>query len=107
MQNFVFFLIAAFSEIFGCYSFWAWLKLGKSLLWVIPGLFFLVIFAITLTKIDASNAGRVYAAYGGIYILISLLWLWLVEGVQPDKWDLLGVTVSLIGTFVILFSPHH
>ena len=106
MQTFVFFLIAALGEISGCYTFWAWLKLGKSIYWVIPGLLALVIFAIALTKIDASNAGRVYAAYGGIYILSSLVWLWLVEGVNPDKWDLLGVAISVIGTIVILFSPH-
>jgi small multidrug resistance family-3 protein len=106
MQTFVFFLIAALGEISGCYTFWAWLKLGKSIYWVIPGLFALVIFAVALTKIDASNAGRAYAAYGGIYILSSLVWLWLVEGVRPDRWNLLGVTISLIGTIVILFSPH-
>ena len=66
----------------------------------------LVFFAFALTKIDASNAGRVYAAYGGIYILSSILWLWLVENVKPDRWDLLGVSISLVGTIVILFSPH-
>lgn len=107
MQTFVFFLIAALGEISGCYTFWAWLKLGKSIFWVVPGLFALVIFAVALTKIDASNAGRIYAAYGGIYILSSLVWLWLIEGVKPDMWDLLGVTTSIIGTLVILFSPHH
>lgn len=106
MQTFVFFLIAALGEISGCYAFWAWLKLGKSIFWVIPGLFALILFAVALTRIDASNAGRVYAAYGGIYILSSLIWLWMIEGVKPDKWDLLGVTISVIGTVVILFSPH-
>lgn len=106
MQTFVFFLIAALGEISGCYTFWVWLRLGKSIYWVIPGLFALVLFAVALTKIDASNAGRVYAAYGGIYILSSLVWLWLIEGVKPDKWDLVGVTISVIGTVVILFSPH-
>jgi len=74
--------------------------------WVILGLFALVIFAVAFTKIDASNAGRVYAAYGGIYILSSLVWLWLVDSVRPDKWDLLGATISLIRTIVILFSSH-
>lgn len=106
MPAFVFFLIAALGEILGCYSFWAWLKLGKSIVWIIPGLFALVIFAVALTRIDASNAGRVYAAYGGVYILSSLIWLWLVEGVKPDQWDLLGVILSVAGTLVILFSPH-
>lgn len=106
MQTLIFFLIAALGEISGCYTFWAWLRLGKSIFWVVPGLLALVIFAAALTKIDASNAGRVYAAYGGIYILSSIICLWLVEGVKPDKWDFLGVTISLIGTGVILFSPH-
>lgn len=106
MQTFVFFLFAALGEISGCYAFWAWLRLGHSILWIIPGILALIIFAFALTKVDASNAGRVYAAYGGFYILSSLFWLWLAEGVKPDKWDLLGVTFSLMGTFVILFSPH-
>ncbi|HEY9906822.1 MAG TPA: YnfA family protein [Thermosynechococcaceae cyanobacterium] len=106
MQTFVFFLLAALGEISGCYAFWSWLRLGRSVLWVIPGVLALIGFAFALTKIDASNAGRVYAAYGGVYILSSVLWLWLVENVKPDRWDLLGVAISLVGTIVILFSPH-
>jgi small multidrug resistance family-3 protein len=106
MQTLVFFLLAALGEISGCYTFWAWLRLEKSILWTIPGILALIIFATALTKVDASNAGRVYAAYGGIYILSSLFWLGLVEGVKPDRWDLLGVTISLFGTIVIVFSPH-
>ena len=101
-----FFLLAALGEISGCYAFWAWVRLEKSILWVVPGILALISFALSLTQVNASNAGRVYAAYGGIYILASLVWLWLIEGVKPDKWDLLGVTISLIGTAVILLSPH-
>lgn len=106
MQTFFFFLLAALGEISGCYAFWAWLRLEKSIFWIIPGVSALIIFAFALTKVDASNAGRVYAAYGGFYILSSLFWLWLAEGVKPDKWDLLGVTFSLLGTITIFFSPH-
>lgn len=106
MRSFVLFLIAALGEISGCYAFWAWLRLGKSIFWLVPGIISLIIFACVLTKVDASNAGRVYAAYGGIYVLSSLFWLWLAEGVKPDKWDLLGVTICLSGTFVILFGAH-
>ena len=106
MHTFFFFLLAALGEIFGCYAFWVWLRLEKSIFWIIPGVSALIIFAFALTKVDASNAGRVYAAYGGFYILSSLFWLWLAEGVKPDKWDLLGVTFSLLGTITILFSPH-
>jgi small multidrug resistance family-3 protein len=106
MRTFLFFLLAALGEISGCYAFWAWLKLGKSIFWIIPGIIALIIFAYALTRVDASNAGRVYAAYGGIYILSSLFWLWLAEGVKPDKWDLFGVSISLVGTIVILFGSH-
>ena len=106
MRSFIFFLIAALGEIAGCYAFWAWLRLGKSIFWLIPGIISLIIFASVLTRVDASNAGRVYAAYGGIYILSSVFWLWLAEGVKPDKWDLLGATISLLGTLVILFGVH-
>ena len=104
MLSFVFFLVAALGEISGCYAFWAWLRLGKSIFWLIPGIIALIIFASVLTRVDASAAGRAYAAYGGIYILSSLFWLWLVEGVKPDKWDLLGATICLLGTLVILFG---
>ena len=106
MTSFLFFLLAALGEITGCYAFWAWLRLGKSSLWIVPGIICLIVFASALTRVDASNAGRAYAAYGGIYILSSLFWLWLVEGVKPDKWDLLGVTICLSGTLVILFGTH-
>ena len=106
MATLAFFLLAALAEISGCYAFWVWVRLEKSILWIVPGILALISFALSLTQVNASNAGRVYAAYGGIYILGSLVWLWLVEGVKPDKWDLLGVTISLMGTVVILFSPH-
>ena len=76
------------------------------MLWIIPGTLALIGFAYVLTRVDASNAGRVYAAYGGIYMLSSLFWLWLAEGVRPDRWDLLGVGISLVGTTVILFGAH-
>jgi small multidrug resistance family-3 protein len=106
MFSFLLFLVAALGEITGCYAFWAWLRLGKSVFWILPGIICLIIFASVLTRVDTSNAGRAYAAYGGIYILSSLFWLWLAEGVKPDKWDLLGATICLSGTLVILFATH-
>ncbi|MBY6242997.1 YnfA family protein [Methylosinus sp. Sm6] len=93
------------AEIAGCFSFWAWLRLGKSLLWLAPGMVSLALFAYLLTLVDSSAAGRAYAAYGGVYITASLLWLWLVEGTRPDRWDLTGVTICLIGAGVILLGP--
>ncbi len=99
------YILAAFAEIGGCFAFWAWLRLGKSPLWLLPGLLSLIFFAWLLTRIDADFAGRAYAAYGGIYILVSLAWLWMVEGNRPDQWDVMGATICVIGALVIVFGP--
>jgi small multidrug resistance family-3 protein len=105
MASFGFYVAAAFAEIAGCFTFWAWLRLGRSALWVLPGLASLALFAFLLTRVDAAFAGRAYAAYGGIYIGASLLWLWLIEETRPDGWDLLGVAVCLAGAALILWGP--
>ncbi len=96
---------AAFAEIAGCFAFWAWARLGKSALWLLPGMVALALFAWLLTRVDSEAAGRAYAAYGGVYIAASLLWLWLVEGLRPDRWDLAGSALCLIGAGLILFGP--
>jgi small multidrug resistance family-3 protein len=96
---------AAVAEIAGCFAFWAWLRLGKSAFWLLPGVASLVLFAILLTRVDSSFAGRAYAAYGGIYIAASLLWLWLAEGAKPDRWDLIGASACLAGAALILWGP--
>ncbi len=75
------------------------------MLWVVPGLVSLAIFAWLLTLVDTAAAGRAYAAYGGVYILSSLIWLWSVEGVRPDRWDAIGAMICLVGAAVILFAP--
>ncbi|KGF72951.1 membrane protein [Neosynechococcus sphagnicola sy1] len=106
MKSLLIFAIAALAEISGCYTFWRWLRLGNSVLWLLPGLIALVIFATALTYTETTQAGRAYAAYGGVYILMSTLWLWLIEGTQPDQGDWLGVGLCLMGTAVILLSPH-
>ena len=105
MQSLLWYLVAAAGEIGGCFAFWAWLRMHKSPLWVLPGVIALISFALALTRIDADNAGRAYAAYGGIYILSSLAWLWAIEGVQPDRWDITGAAVCLAGAAIILFGP--
>jgi small multidrug resistance family-3 protein len=105
MKSLPWYLLAALGEIAGCFAFWAVLRLGKNRLWTIPGVVSLIIFALALTRIDVAAAGRAYAAYGGIYILSSLLWLWLVEKTRPDRWDVIGASVCLIGAAVILFGP--
>ncbi len=99
------FTLTALAEIAGCFAFWAWLRLGKSALWLIPGTLSLIAFAWLLTYVESDAAGRTYAAYGGVYIVASLLWLWAVEGARPDRWDALGGAVCLIGAAIILFGP--
>ncbi|WP_201838928.1 YnfA family protein [Microvirga zambiensis] len=96
---------AALAEIVGCFSFWAWLRLGRSVWWIVPGMGALALFAYLLTLAPADAAGRAYAAYGGIYIVASLLWLWLAEEARPDRWDIAGAGLCLAGAAVILFGP--
>lgn len=96
---------AALSEIAGCFAFWAWLRLDKSALWVVPGVAALCLFAYLLTLVNAEHAGRTYAAYGGVYIVAALFWLWFAEGVEPDRWDALGAAVCLVGAVIILWGP--
>lgn len=96
---------AALAEIAGCFSFWAWLRLGKSPLWLIPGMVCLALFAYLLTFVEADHAGRAYAAYGGVYILASIMWLWFIEKTPPDRWDWLGAGLCVVGAAIILFGP--
>lgn len=96
---------AATAEIAGCFAVWAWLRLGKSIWWLAPGMLSLALFAVLLTRADSAFAGRAYAAYGGVYIAASLLWLWLVEGHRPDHWDSMGAAICLVGGGLILFGP--
>ncbi|WP_342658793.1 YnfA family protein [Sphingomonas sp. NY01] len=106
MQSAILYIGAALAEIAGCFAFWAWARMGRSPLWLVPGTVSLLIFAWLLTLVDTAQAGRAYAAYGGIYITSALLWLWLAEGVRPDRWDLAGAALCLIGAAVIFFGPH-
>jgi small multidrug resistance family-3 protein len=73
--------------------------------WLLPGLVSLIVFAYLLTLVETNAAGRAYAAYGGVYIVASLFWLWGVEGMRPDRWDTGGAAICLIGAAVIIFGP--
>lgn len=105
MRTVLIYLAAALAEIGGCFAFWAWLKLGRSPWWAVVGTVSLVVFALFLTRIDSPAAGRAFAAYGGIYILASIVWMQNVEGVRPDRWDLMGLCLCLAGAAVILWAP--
>ena len=107
MKNFLVYAVSAVAEIAGCFAFWSWLRLGKSPMWIIPGLLSLAVFAYLLTLVDTSAAGRAYAAYGGLYIVASLLWLWGVEDVRPDRWDISGAAICILGAAVILSGPRN
>jgi small multidrug resistance family-3 protein len=96
---------AAVAEIAGCFAFWAWLRLSASVWWLVPGVASLLLFAYLLTLVDSNAAGRAYAAYGGVYICASLLWLWAVESVRPDRWDTIGALVCLVGAVLIIYGP--
>jgi small multidrug resistance family-3 protein len=99
------YLLAALFEIAGCFAFWAWLRLGRTAWWTVAGLASLVLFAACLTRVDSAYAGRAFAAYGGVYIVASLLWLWTVEDTRPDRWDTAGAAICLLGSAVILWGP--
>ena len=104
MTSFAFYAIAAVAEIIGCFAFWAWLRLDKSVYWILPGIVSLIVFAVLLTRINSMFAGRTFAAYGGVYIAASLLWLWIIEGQRLDKWDILGAIICIAGAVLILFG---
>lgn len=96
---------AALAEIGGCFGFWLWLREGKSA-WLLPAsLVSLATFAWLLTLTETTAAGRAYAAYGGVYIVASICWLWQIENIRPDRWDIIGAGICLLGAAVILFGP--
>jgi small multidrug resistance family-3 protein len=96
-RNVAVFAVAALLEIAGCFAFWAWLRRGVTPFVLILGITSLIGFALALTRVDAVFAGRAYAAYGGIYIAASLVWLWVVERQTPTRADLLGAGLRSSG----------
>lgn len=100
------FVITAIAEIVGCYLPYLWITQNKSIWLLIPAAISLTLFAWLLTLHPAA-AGRVYAAYGGVYIFVAIFWLWKVDGITPTQWDLLGAGVALLGMAIIMFAPRH
>ena len=105
MITFALYFITAFAEILGCFSLFLCLRHGKPEWWIAVSVLSLALFAWLLTLHPTDNAGRVYAAYGGVYIAASLLWMYFIEKHSPDRWDVLGSTICLIGAAVIYFGP--
>ena len=105
MGSLVLYLAAALAEIAGCFAVWSWLRLDRPVWWLVPGLAALALFAGLLAFSPAAQAGRAYAAYGGVYIGVALLWLWAVDQVRPSVWDCAGAAVALAGMAIIVFQP--
>ena len=98
------FLLTALAEIVGCYLPWLWLWQDKSIWLLLPAALSLALFAWLLT-LHPTAAGRVYAAYGGVYIFAAICWLWAVDGIRPSTWDIVGSAVALAGMAIIMFAP--
>ncbi|AUR53168.1 YnfA family protein [Aquella oligotrophica] len=103
MKTLGLFFLTAIAEILGCYLPTLWLNHGKSVWLLLPAIISLAIFSWLLTLHPAA-AGRVYAAYGGVYIGTAILWLWIVEGITPTAWDIIGSAVTLLGMSIIMFG---
>ena len=98
------FFLTALAEIVGCYLPYLWLREGKSVWLLIPGTLSLVTFVWLLT-LHPTAVGRVYAAYGGVYITMAIIWLWAVNGIRPTLWDVVGTAIALLGMTVLMFAP--
>ena len=104
LKTFMLFVATAVAEIVGCYLPYLWLKRNASAWVLLPAAASLALFAWLLT-LHPTAAGRVYAAYGGVYIGVAIFWLWLVDGHKPSQWDLLGATVAIVGMAIIVLGP--
>jgi small multidrug resistance family-3 protein len=104
VQTLLLFVLTAVAEIVGCYLPWLWLKHGQSIWLLVPAALSLALFA-WLLSLHPAAAGRTYAAYGGVYIVVAIVWLWRVDGVRPTSWDIVGSSVSLLGMAIIMLAP--
>ena len=98
------FALTAFFEILGCYLPYLWLREDKSAWLLIPAVLSLAAF-VWLLSLHPTAAGRVYAAYGGVYVFMAIAWLWLVDGIRPTNWDVIGSCVAFLGMAIIIFAP--
>jgi small multidrug resistance family-3 protein len=106
LKTFALFVVTAVAEIIGCYLPYLWLRKDGSAWLLVSGGLCLALFA-WLLSLHPTAAGRVYAAYGGVYVAVAVLWLWVVESVRPTAWDLVGSAVAILGMCIIMFAPRH
>ncbi|MBL4933275.1 YnfA family protein [Clostridium paridis] len=106
LKSIFYFILAGIFEIGGGYLVWLWIREGKSIIYGIMGAIILILYGIIPTlQPPNSNFGRVYATYGGIFIVLSILWGWKVDNIIPDKFDLIGGAIALIGAIIIMYAP--
>lgn len=106
LKSIFYFILAGIFEIGGGYLVWLWLRDGKSIWYGLAGALSLIIYGVVPTlQPPNSNFGRVYAAYGGIFIVLSILWGWKIDKVIPDRFDLIGGLIALIGVLIIMYYP--
>ncbi|MCQ2036312.1 YnfA family protein [Stutzerimonas kunmingensis] len=104
IKTFALFAVTAVAEILGCYLPYLWLKQGRSAWLLVPAAISLALFA-WLLSLHPTAAGRVYAAYGGVYVGVAILWLWVVDGIKPTSWDFVGSAVAMTGMAIIMLGP--
>lgn len=104
IQTFGLFVVTALAEIIGCWLPWLWLRKDGSPWLLVPAAVSLALFAWLLT-LHPDASGRIYAAYGGVYVSVAIMWLWWIDGVRPSRWDLVGVGLCLLGMLVISIGP--
>lgn len=103
-KSLVFFILAGLCEIGGGYLVWLWLREGRGLHFAAAGAMLLILYGIIPT-LQPANFGRVYAAYGGVFVVLSLLWGWQVDKIIPDRFDIIGGLIALLGVLVIMYWP--
>lgn len=103
-KSVLYFILAGFCEIGGGYLVWLWLREGKSIWLAVIGALVLILYGVIPT-LQPANFGRVYAAYGGIFIALAILWGWRIDKVMPDRFDLIGAGVALVGVAIIMYAP--
>lgn len=106
VRSLLYFVLAGICEIGGGYLVWMWLRQGKSPLLGLLGGLVLFLYSIIPT-LQPANFGRVYAAYGGVFVLLSMLWGWQIDGIRPDKFDWFGSLIALLGVLVIMYAPRN
>jgi len=106
IKSIFYFVLAGLFEIGGGYLIWLWIREGKSIWYAVSGAIILVLYGVIPT-LQPANFGRVYAAYGGIFIVLSIVWGWGIDRKAPDKLDLIGGMIALIGVLIIMYYPRH